>query len=72
VFIWVTNGYNSGRFVNRVTLSALQSALQLIGFEMSQPFKDPFNFLYFIGFLLVLMLPTLPVTLSWLKHAGLI
>ena len=39
---------------------------------MSQPFKDPFNFVYFLGFLLVLMLPTLPATLSWLKHMNLI
>lgn len=38
----------------------------------SQPFKDPFNFLYFIGFILVLLLPTLPASLSWLKHLGLI
>ncbi|QLE85927.1 hypothetical protein FLM48_13130 [Shewanella sp. Scap07] len=37
---------------------------------MSQPFKDPFNAVYFIGFLLVLLLPTLPASLSWLKHAG--
>ncbi|ABV37462.1 conserved hypothetical protein [Shewanella sediminis HAW-EB3] len=34
---------------------------------MSQPFKDPFNIVYFIGFILVLLLPTLPATLSWLK-----
>ncbi len=39
---------------------------------MSQPFKDPFNFLYFIGFILVLLLPTLPASLSWLKFSGLI
>ncbi|QFU22274.1 hypothetical protein FS418_10540 [Shewanella sp. YLB-09] len=39
---------------------------------MSQPFKDPFNIIYFIGFILVLMIPTLPATLSWLKIAGLI
>ena len=38
----------------------------------SQPFKDPFNFLYFIGFILVLLLPTLPASLSWLNHLGLI
>ena len=38
----------------------------------SQPFKDPFNFLYFIGFILVLLLPTLPASLTWLKHLGLI
>ncbi len=39
---------------------------------MSQPFKDPFNIIYFIGFLLVLMLPILPATLSWLKLMQLI
>ena len=39
---------------------------------MSQPFKDPFNIIYFIGFILVLMIPTLPATLSWLKITGLI
>ncbi len=39
---------------------------------MKQPFKDPFNIIYFVGFLLVLMLPTLPATLSWLKHLQLI
>ena len=38
----------------------------------SQPFKDPFNFMYFIGFILVLLLPTLPATLMWLKQLGLI
>jgi hypothetical protein len=39
---------------------------------MSQPFKDPFNFLYFIGFIFVLLLPTLPASLTWLKLLGLI
>ena len=39
---------------------------------MSQPFKDPFNIAYFVGFLLVMMLPTLPATLSWLKHLQLL
>jgi hypothetical protein len=39
---------------------------------MSQPFKDPFNIIYFVGFLLVMLLPTLPATLSWLKHLQLI
>ncbi len=38
----------------------------------SQPFKDPFNFMYFIGFILVLLLPTLPASLTWLKQFGLI
>ena len=37
---------------------------------MSQLFKDPFNIFYFIGFILVLLLPTLPATLSWLKFSG--
>ncbi|ABI72255.1 hypothetical protein SHLI107390_16615 [Shewanella livingstonensis] len=39
---------------------------------MSQPFKDPFNIFYFIGFILVLLIPTLPASLSWLKATGLI
>ena len=39
---------------------------------MSQPFKDPFNLVYFVGFILVLLLPTLPATLSWLKHLQLL
>ncbi|WP_220736333.1 hypothetical protein [Shewanella sp. c952] len=39
---------------------------------MSQPFKDPFNIVYFIGFILVMLLPTLPASLSWLKIMGLI
>ncbi|EDQ01081.1 hypothetical protein KT99_10283 [Shewanella benthica KT99] len=39
---------------------------------MSQPFKDPFNIIYFIGFILVMMIPTLPATLAWLKISGLI
>lgn len=39
---------------------------------MSQPFKDPFNIFYFISFILVLLLPTLPATLSWLKFSGLL
>lgn len=37
---------------------------------MGEPFKDPFNILHFIGFILVLLLPTLPASLSWLKFAG--
>jgi len=39
---------------------------------MNQPFKDPFNVVYFIGFILVLLLPTLPATLSWLKLTNLL
>lgn len=37
---------------------------------MSEPFKDAFNIYYLIGFILVLLIPTLPATLSWLKVAG--
>ncbi len=37
---------------------------------MSQPFKDPFNIVYFLVFIVVMMIPTLPATLSWLKLAG--
>lgn len=39
---------------------------------MSEPFKDPFNILYLIGFVAVLLIPTLPATLTWLKVSGLI
>ena len=39
---------------------------------MSQPFKDPFNFMYFIGFIAALLMITLPASLTWLKLAGLI
>ncbi|MGI1946528.1 MULTISPECIES: hypothetical protein [Shewanella] len=38
----------------------------------SEPFKDPFNFMHFAGFILVLLLPTLPASLMWLKHFGLV
>lgn len=37
---------------------------------MSEPFKDAFNIYYLIVFILVLLIPTLPATLSWLKVAG--
>ncbi len=37
---------------------------------MTQPFKDPFNIVYFLVFILVLLIPTLPASLSWLKMAG--
>jgi hypothetical protein len=30
-------------------------------------FKEPFNVFYLIGFILVLLIPTLPATLTWLK-----
>jgi len=39
---------------------------------MSEPFKDPFNVFYLIGFICVLLIPTLPASLTWLKFAGLI
>ncbi|ABL99514.1 hypothetical protein SHAM105786_02890 [Shewanella amazonensis] len=39
---------------------------------MDANFKEPFNVWYLIGFLLVLLVPTLPASLSWLKLAGLI
>lgn len=28
---------------------------------------EPFNFLYFLGVVLALLLPTLPATLTWLR-----
>ncbi|ELR67303.1 hypothetical protein C942_01231 [Photobacterium marinum] len=33
---------------------------------MEQGFKDPYNFKYFVGFLMALALPTLPASLTWL------
>ena len=49
--------------------------LAMIGIEwatkteaiMEKDFKDPYNVFYFIGFLLALLLPTLPATLTWIK-----
>ncbi len=40
------------------------------GVDMSEQFKDPFNILYLLVFVLLLLIPTLPATLSWLKFAG--
>ncbi len=37
-----------------------------------EPFKDPYNIFHFIGFLLVLLIPTLPASLSWLKVTGML
>lgn len=68
VFIHLTNRYNIGRFVILVTVPAAH----IRGAVMSQPFKDPFNVMYFVGLILVLLLPTLPASLSWLKSLGLI
>ncbi|WP_299007614.1 hypothetical protein [uncultured Shewanella sp.] len=39
---------------------------------MEKSFKDPFNIFHFIGFILVLLIPTLPASLSWLKISGLL
>ncbi|KKA46129.1 hypothetical protein EHW63_06440 [Salinivibrio sp. VYel9] len=33
---------------------------------MEHDFKEPYNVKYFIGFLLVLLIPTLPASLTWL------
>jgi hypothetical protein len=30
-------------------------------------FKEPYNILYFLGLIAVLMIPTLPATLTWLR-----
>ncbi len=30
-------------------------------------FKEPFNLLHFLGLLAVLLIPTLPATLTWFK-----
>lgn len=39
---------------------------------MDANFTEPFNVWYLIGFMLVLLVPTLPASLSWLKLSGLI
>ncbi|CZF80076.1 hypothetical protein GCE9029_01835 [Grimontia celer] len=33
---------------------------------MDANFKDPFNFAYFLGMIAVLLIPTLPATLTWI------
>ena len=33
-------------------------------------FKEPYNVWYFLGFIAVLLIPTLPATLGWLKVFG--
>jgi hypothetical protein len=30
-------------------------------------FKEPYNVFYFLGFIAVLLIPTLPATLTWLR-----
>ncbi len=30
-------------------------------------FKEPYNIFYFLGFIAVLLIPTLPATLTWLE-----
>ena len=30
-------------------------------------FKAPYNVLYFLGFILALLVPTLPATLTWIR-----
>ncbi len=30
-------------------------------------FKEPYNILYFLGFILVLLIPMLPAILTWLR-----
>lgn len=37
---------------------------------MEQDFKDPYSFKYFVGFLVVMGLPTLPASLTWLGILG--
>lgn len=38
---------------------------------MDHGFKDPYNFKYFVGFLIALALPTLPASLTWFGILGL-
>ncbi len=33
----------------------------------SKEFKEPYNIYHFLGFLLVLLIPTLPASLTWIK-----
>ncbi len=33
---------------------------------MEHDFKEPYNLNYFIGFLIAMLLPTLPASLTWL------
>lgn len=30
-------------------------------------FKEPYNIFYFLGFIAVLLIPTLPATLTWIR-----
>ncbi|CAM2880643.1 MULTISPECIES: hypothetical protein [Vibrio] len=30
-------------------------------------FKEPYNVLYFLGFIAALLIPTLPATLTWIR-----
>ncbi|AIV06317.1 membrane protein [Vibrio harveyi] len=30
-------------------------------------FKEPYNIFYFFGFIAVLLIPTLPATLTWIR-----
>ncbi len=30
-------------------------------------FKEPYNVLYFLGFIAALIIPTLPATITWLR-----
>ncbi len=34
---------------------------------MDANYKDPFSFAYFLGLIAVILLPTLPATLTWIK-----
>ncbi|WP_256377996.1 hypothetical protein [Paraferrimonas sp. SM1919] len=38
----------------------------------SEQFKEPYNIYYFLGFILALLIPTAPATLTLLKHAGIL
>ncbi len=33
---------------------------------MDENYKDPFNVAYFLGFVAVVLIPTLPATLTWI------
>ncbi|SEG43610.1 hypothetical protein SAMN04488244_11425 [Vibrio hangzhouensis] len=30
-------------------------------------FKEPYNIFYFLGFIVALLIPTLPATLTWIR-----
>ncbi|WP_219601832.1 hypothetical protein, partial [Vibrio parahaemolyticus] len=44
-----------------------QSQLVRRNIMADKDFKEPYNIFYFLGFIAVLLIPTLPATLTWLR-----